>query len=136
VIHLGEIIEHIDPTRVTKALQMLRGCAKEKCCLVITTPNKRGIYNCWMTCSGKDSIEVAPLPNPVHGHGHIHLWAPDILNVTAAACGWNSPATTFYHGREGEKFDKPMPLKLKAALFLAERYPKMRGFFVSSFQRV
>ncbi len=53
VIHLGEIIEHLDPTSVVKALKRLRDCAKPKCCLVITTPNKRGLYNCWMTLRGK-----------------------------------------------------------------------------------
>jgi len=89
-----------------------------------------------MTFRGRDSIEVAPIPNPVHGHGHIHLWAADILSETATASGWNSPMTDFYHGREGEIFDKQMPLKLRVALLLAERYPKMRGFFVSSFRAV
>jgi len=136
VIHLGEIIEHLDPTAVVKALKMLRACAKPKCCLIITTPNKRGIYNCWMTLRGKDSIEVAPIPNPVHGYGHIHLWGADILAETAAACGWNGLSTSFYHGREGEKFDKKMPWKLRVVMFLAKRYPKMKGFFVSSFSAV
>ena len=136
IIHLGEIIEHIDPTRVAKALKMLRGCAKQKCCLIITTPNKRGLYNCWMTLRGKDSIEVAPIPNPVHGYGHIHLWGADILAETAAVCGWSSSSTSFYHGREGEKFDKRMPLTIRAIKFFAERYPNMRGFFVSSFRAV
>ena len=136
IIHLGEIIEHLDPTEVVKALKMLRGCAKPKCCLIITTPNKRGLYNCWMTFRGKDSMEVAPIPNPVHGYGHIHLLAADILAETAASCGWNSPATSFYHGREGEKSDKPMPLTIRGVKWFAGRYPKMRGFFVSSFRAV
>src|SRR5258708_16358300 len=93
VIHLGEIIEHIDPTAVAKALKMLRGCAKPKCCLIITTPNKRGLYNCWMTFRGKEKIEVAPIPDPLGGYDHIPLWAPDILAETARNYGWNSPMT-------------------------------------------
>src|SRR6267154_89925 len=148
VIHLGEIIEHIDPTAVAKALKVLRACAKPKCCLIITTPNKRGLYNCRMTLRWKGSIEIAPIPNPLHGYGHIHLWAPDVLNQTAEFCGWKSLDTSYYHGREAEMFERvrekwPRDLdSLKAYLSMrwiecaAERQPRKRGFFVSSFSPV
>jgi len=86
VIHLGEIIEHIDPTPLPKHEGAPR-MRQTKVCLIITTPNKRGLYNCRMTLRWKGSIEIAPIPNPLHGYGHIHLWAPDVLNQTAEFCG-------------------------------------------------
>jgi hypothetical protein len=138
VIHLGEIIEHLDPTAVVKALKMLRACVKPKCCLIITTPNKRSFYNCLMTLRARDKVEEAPLPNPVHGMPHIHLWAPDILEQTAKACGWQqcSPSS-YYDGKEGEKFARPgLSWSIWSSKIASRFWPRMKGFFVSSFSAV
>lgn len=142
VIFLGEIIEHLDPTVTASILKKLRGCAKARCCLIITTPNGAGLYNCWMTVTGGDVIQSPPLPNLVHGLPHIHLWSAHVLKQTAEAFGWRERETTFYHGREGERFERLRKkwISLRAQVlirgieFLSNRYPKARGCFVSSFE--
>jgi hypothetical protein len=99
-----------------------------------------------MTLRWKCSIEVAPIPNPLHGYGHIHLWAPDVLNQTAEFYGWTPHLTNYYHGREGEMFERVREkwpsdwdslkdyLSMRRIEYVAERKPRMRGFFVSSFR--
>ncbi len=142
IIFLGEIIEHLDPTTTASVLKKLRTCAKSKCCLIITTPNGAGLYNCWMTLTGKDVIQAPPLPNPIHGLPHIHLWSAPVLKQTAEAFGWRERETTFYHGREGEHFEKlrkrwislRSQVLMRGIEFLSNRYPKVRGCFVSSFE--
>lgn len=142
IIFLGEIIEHLDPSAVANFLNVLRNSAKPDCVLVITTPNATGLYNCWMTMTGKAPVQVAPIPNPVHGYGHIHLWSPAILNQTAEHFGWAPKEVRYYHGREAEMFARAKRkwagLKatffLRGIEFLANRKPTLRGFFVATYR--
>ncbi|MDB6064951.1 MAG: hypothetical protein JWR26_1159 [Pedosphaera sp.] len=141
VIMLGEIIEHLDPTRVTSILFKLRKLIKPGGVLIVTTPNGAGLYNCFMTLTGKALVVSPPIPYPVMGYGHIHLWTGNNLRETAEYCGWSFKDIQFYHGREGEMFASGraewMSFKtqvfLKGLKFLTDRYPKARGFYVAAF---
>ena len=142
VIVLGEVVEHMDPTQVARALRNLRKVAAPNCILVITTPNAAGVYNCYMTLRQKAPVQVAPIPNKTHGYGHIHLWSPSLLGETAEYAGWSDKDIRFYHGREGEMFErlKRQPFALKAQIIvrmlklIADRIPTQRGFFVAAFE--
>lgn len=141
VIFLGEIIEHINPTMVFDALRDLSGLAAPNSILVITTPNGSGLYNYYMTLRGKNNAVVPPIPDPVMGYGHIHLWSPSVLEKTARACGWKMNALHFYHGREGEMFcrAKHEKIGLRGRIFLNAlrlatwKFPQLKGFLVASF---
>lgn len=141
VIVLGEIIEHLDPTQVAGVLRNLRKLVKPGGLLLVTTPNGAGFYNWYMTVSGGDVVLSPPIPDPVMGHGHIHLWSERVLRETAAHCGWGLQDIRYYHGREGEKFAEMNArwLSLKSQVFLrtvkilANSFPKLRGFLVASF---
>jgi 2-polyprenyl-3-methyl-5-hydroxy-6-metoxy-1,4-benzoquinol methylase len=141
VITLGEIVEHLDPTLVATVLAKLRRIIDPGTVLVVTTPNASGLYNCYMTMSGGDAIQVAPIPNKTHGYGHIHLWSPKLLKETAEHFGWSMLGIEYYHGREGEKFsevrNKWVSLKaqilVRTVKLLGDRLPRLRGFFVAAF---
>jgi 2-polyprenyl-3-methyl-5-hydroxy-6-metoxy-1,4-benzoquinol methylase len=141
VILLGEIIEHLDPSRVMEVLRQFRKMIQPGGVLVITTPNGGSLYNCLMTLQEKDRVQVAPVPDPLTGVGHIHLWSGPVLRQTAEYVGWSFKNIKYYHGREGEKFvevrKKWGSLKTQVLLrgieFLANRTPRYRGFFVATF---
>lgn len=141
VVILGEIIEHLDPTCVMEVLRKLRKVVSPGGVLLITTPNAAGLYHCWMTLRDKDRVQVAPIPDPLHGLGHIHLWSGRILRQTAEHVGWAFNDICYYHGREGEKFaqarrtwgDLKGQVLLRAIEFLASRTPRYRGYFVATF---
>ena len=141
VILLGEIIEHLDPTRVAAVLARLRRLIRPEGVLIITTPNAGGLYNSYMTMTGARAVVDAPIPHRVMGYGHIHLWTGAVLRQTAEYCGWKFADIRFYHGREGEMFADARTrwISLKSQVFLktlkllAEKFPKLRGFLVASF---
>ena len=141
VIILGEIIEHLDPTVVTQALQTLRELIAEDGLLIITTPNAVGLYNSYMMMTDGDGIVLPPIPDSTMGFGHIHLWSAPVLERTANWCGFKKDALFFNHGREGEKFARArrewISLKsqvfLKAVELIGNMKPSLRGFFVASF---
>ena len=138
---LGEIIEHLDPSHVLEILRKLRAVVAPGGVLVVTTPNGAGLYNCLMTLRNRDQIQVAPIPTPLVGIGHIHLWSGPVLRETAEYAGWKFKDIQYYHGREAEKFARARRIwgGLKAQLllrgieFLANRTPNYRGFFVATF---
>jgi hypothetical protein len=144
VIILGEIIEHLDPTTVANLLKILRRAAKPNALLIVTTPNASGLYNCWMILTGKQRVQVAPIPDPVHGYGHIHLWSPVLLDQTAQHYGWKPQAVRFYHGRDGEMLDRirnkweglKSYLLLRILEITTKKWPKLKGFFVSAYKAV
>ena len=141
VVLLGEIIEHLDPTRAMEILGKLRKLVLPGGVLIVTTPNAGGLYNCYMTLRDKGPVQVAPIPDPMVGVGHIHLWSERTLRETAEYVGWSLKDIQYYHGREGEMFvgvrRKWLGFKAQILLrgieFLANRTPKLRGFFVASF---
>lgn len=141
VIVIGEVIEHLDPSVVGTVLAALRKAAKPDSVLIITTPNAASAYNCYMTFTGKDAVQVAPIPDAMMGFGHIHLWSYRLLVETAKHSGWNAKAVEFLHGREAEKFDEvrrpgtPWKSKLFVRMlkFVATRKASARGFFVATF---
>ena len=141
VIILGEVVEHMDPTQVARALRSIRKVAAPNAVLIITTPNAAGLYNCYMTLRQKDAVQVAPIPDKTHGYGHIHLWSPKLLRETAAHCGWTFLDARFYHGREGEKFEEikkawvglGAQINIRLLKILGDRFPHLRGFFVAAF---
>lgn len=141
VIFLGEIIEHLDPTRVAAALAKLCKMIQPGGLMIITTPNGAGLYNNVMIMLGHDLILHPVIPNPVTGYGHIHLWPMEQLRATAEHNGWKFKAGRYYHGRDAEKFDEVQAhwgslkhqILLRGIKFLANRYPKLRGFYVASF---
>jgi 2-polyprenyl-3-methyl-5-hydroxy-6-metoxy-1,4-benzoquinol methylase len=141
VIVLGEVVEHMDPTQVARALHNVRRVAAPNAVLIITTPNAAGLYNCYMTLKQKDAIQVAPISNKTHGYGHIHLWSLNLLRQTAEVCGWTFLDARFYHGREGEKFEEikkawvglGAQINIRLLKILADKNPRWRGFFVAAF---
>jgi 2-polyprenyl-3-methyl-5-hydroxy-6-metoxy-1,4-benzoquinol methylase len=141
VFILGEVIEHMDPTQVARLVSNLAKMASENAVLIITTPNAAGLYNCYMTFRQKDAIQVPPIPNPTHGYGHIHVWSPPILARTAEHFGWSFKRAEFYHGREGEMFDRldkkwgslSAQINMRLIKILADFKPSWRGFFVAVF---
>jgi hypothetical protein len=94
-----------------------------------------------MTMTEGDAIQLTPIPDETRGYGHIHLWSPKLLRQTAEYCGWTFKGVEYYHGREAEKFEEVRKawVSLKAQIlvrtvkFLGDRYPALRGFFVSAF---
>ena len=144
VIVVGEVIEHLDPSLVARALEKWRSAAKPGGVLIVTTPNGAGLYNCNMTLTGKDEVQVPPLPDEMMGFGHIHLWGFRLLDKTAAFFGWKARDVAYFHGREGEKYEeiKKPGVGLKSRLFIkvlkffTNRKPHLRGFFVASFVAV
>ena len=144
LIVLGEVVEHLDPTEVTKTLQELRKKINPGGLLLITTPNAIGIFNAVMAFFEKDSIIVAPIPDPMMGYAHIHLWSPRLLEQTANYCSFKRVYLEFYNGREDEKFAYDAKhfsswkhfIWLKFAEWISNRFPSRRGFFVASFKPV
>jgi 2-polyprenyl-3-methyl-5-hydroxy-6-metoxy-1,4-benzoquinol methylase len=141
VIVLGEVIEHLDPTQVARALAALRKLAGPGCVLVVTTPNSGGVYNCYMTMTQGAEVTVPPIPNPLHGYGHIHLWSPNTLRKTAEHFGWTVKAVEYYHGREAEAFARlnrhwdsfKGQVLMRGVKLAGDCFPKLRGFFVATF---
>lgn len=141
VVMLGEIIEHLDPTQVAKALSRLRKVVKTGGTLIITTPNGAGLYNNAMIMMKRDNILEPPIPDTVMGYPHIHLWPFSQLRPTAEHSGWTFKEISYYHGREGELFDISrcswgslrFQVMINAVKILANRYPWLRGFYVASF---
>jgi hypothetical protein len=135
VIFLGEIVEHLNPTDVVELLQKFRKSISPGGTLLITTPNAAGLYNCYITVRNKGRVQDPPIPMPLVGMGHIHLWSETLLRQTAEFAGWKFKEIKFYHGREGEIFEK-IPLfniSMRVIKFLADRKPRLRGFFVATF---
>lgn len=141
VFILGEVIEHMDPTKVARLLANLAKMASENAVLIITTPNAAGLYNCYMTFRQKDATQVPPIPNPTHGYGHIHVWNLPILARTAEHFGWSFRRAEYYHGREGEMFARinkqwsglTAQINMRFIKILAGFKPNWRGFFVAAF---
>jgi 2-polyprenyl-3-methyl-5-hydroxy-6-metoxy-1,4-benzoquinol methylase len=141
VIVVGEVIEHLDPSLVAKGLEKWRAAITPGGVLIITTPNGAGLYNCYMTLSGKVQVQDPPIPDDMMGFGHIHLWSSQLLAKTANHFGWALKNVSYFHGLEGEIFAtiKHPGTRWKSKLFaralklVVERKPHMRGFFVASF---
>jgi SAM-dependent methyltransferase len=145
VIILGEIIEHLDPTVVSRLLGKLRKLVKPGGLLVITTPNGGGLVNCFALMRDHDLVALhPPIRQADHdsmGYNHIHLWPVSQLRPTAEHYGWKLKNVAYYHGREGEYFDRSRrkwsSLKhqviVKALESIVNRRPKLRGFYVASF---
>ena len=144
VIMLGEIIEHLDPTQVAKALSKLRRVVKTGGLMIITTPNGAGLHNIAMILLRHDIVLHPPIPDVVMGYPHIHLWPLSQLQPTAEHFGWKFKNVSYYHGREGEMFCESAPqlggptyqLMINAIKFISNRYPVLRGFYVASFNAV
>ena len=144
VIMLGEIIEHLDPTQVAKALSKLRKVVKPGGLMMITTPNGAGLYNNAMIMLRHDLVLYPPIPDSVMGYPHIHLWPLTQLQPAAEHFGWKFKSVSYYHGREGEMFARSRrnwgslrhQLLINAIKFLTNRYPALRGFYVASFTAV
>lgn len=139
VILLGEMIEHVDPTVVVASLLSLRQLVDPSSLLIITTPNGSGFYNCMMGMGA--GVMAAPIPHPVMGYGHIHLWSPKLLDETARHCGWRPEWIEFYHGREAEQFAEINRrwVNLKGQIFMrltkliGDLKPARKGFFIAAY---
>lgn len=142
LVVLGEVIEHLDPTEVTKILQALRKKISPGGMLLITTPNAIGIFNAVMAFLEKENVVMAPIPDAMMGYAHIHLWSARLLEQTANYCGFKKVYLQFYSGREDEKFARDAEhfssfrhfVWLKFAKWISNRFPTRRGFFVASFK--
>lgn len=144
LIVLGEVIEHLDPTDVTKTLLALRKKINPGGMLLITTPNAVGIFNAVTAFFEKEQVIVAPIPDSMMGYSHIHLWSSRLLEQTASYCGFKKVYLEFYNGREDEKFARDAKhfssfkhfIWLKFAEWISNRFPSRRGFFVASFKPI
>ena len=141
LIILGEIIEHLDPTRVASILETLRGMVAPGGMLIVTTPNASGLYNNLMIMAGKESVLLPPIPEPDMGYGHIHLWPPQTLRQTGEVKGWKMTQVVFYHGRESEMRERFGRMgrfyfgrTMLAAIALLTRWKaRLKGFYVMGF---
>jgi 2-polyprenyl-3-methyl-5-hydroxy-6-metoxy-1,4-benzoquinol methylase len=140
LIVLGEIIEHLDPTTVAKAVAALRRKIAPSGHLLITTPNGGGIYNTLVIFLGRDT-QTSPIPDQTMGYGHIHLWTPTLLRQTLAHFGWKEIGIWFTHGKEAERFRAANrhwgsfrhQVMMKLIFVAANLCPRWRGFMVSTF---
>jgi 2-polyprenyl-3-methyl-5-hydroxy-6-metoxy-1,4-benzoquinol methylase len=141
VIILGEIIEHLDPTRTAKALKDLHLLSTPRTTLVVTTPNAISIKNVAYALDGRDA-QHPPVADRVMGYGHIHLWSHALLRKTMAALGWEPVDVAYFHGFEewdrqrvscGEGSLK-WRMVLRILYAVAERVPRWRGYFVSTWR--
>jgi Methyltransferase domain len=142
VIVLGEIIEHLDPTLVAKAVSHLKCKIGDHGRLLITTPNGAGIKNLFFTLIGR-AAEHPVIPQREMNYGHIHLWPPLQLEKTLQHYGWENRQTYFTHGFERWDFVKSNhhwgslrhQLMIKSLYFAAQLVPHWRGFMVSSWAK-
>jgi len=138
LIVLGEIIEHLDPTVVAKAVESLQKKITGRGRLLITTPNGAGIKNLFFTLIGRDT-EHPVIPNATMNYGHIHLWPPQQLEKTFQHYGWKNDKTYFTHGFERFAFCESNrhwgslrhQILTKTLYFAAQKFPRWRGFTVS-----
>ncbi len=139
LIVLGEIIEHLDPTTVAKAVAALRWKIAPSGHLLITTPNGGGIYGSLFTFLGRE-VQSPPIPDEAMGYGHIHLWTPALLRQTLAHFGWKEMGIWFTHGKEAERFSAANrhwgsfrhQVMMKLLFVAASLCPRWRGFMVST----
>jgi len=142
VIVLGELVEHLDPTAVARFLKALRVCVKPEGVLIVTTPNAAGLYNSLLTLLGREGVVAPPIPDSIMNYGHIHLWSAPVLARTAEHFGWRARQAFYFHGREGESFERSSKhwgslshqIMIQTVKFLATIKPKLRGFYVASFK--
>jgi 2-polyprenyl-3-methyl-5-hydroxy-6-metoxy-1,4-benzoquinol methylase len=141
LIVLGEIIEHLDPTLVAKAAEDLQKKITGRGRLLITTPNGAGIKNLFYTLIGRDS-EHPVIPNEAMNYGHIHIWPPQQLEQTLQHYGWKNDKTYFTHGFERWALSDSNhhwgslrhQLFTKGLYFMAQLFPRWRGFTVSTWR--
>lgn len=143
VVILGEIIEHLDPTIVGALFNRLKSVMKPGALMVITTPNGAGLVNCFaLMRDGEMIILHPPIPDELMGCLHIHLWPMIQLKPTAEHFGWQFKSVDYYHGRDGELFERSRKkwaslkhqITIKILEFITNRKPKLRGYYVAAFE--
>jgi 2-polyprenyl-3-methyl-5-hydroxy-6-metoxy-1,4-benzoquinol methylase len=141
LIILGEIIEHLDPTVVAKAVAVLRQKISQRGRLIVTTPNGAGIKNLFLTLIGRD-VQHPVVPDETMNYGHIHLWTPTLLDETMRHYGWENERTYFTHGFDRWDFHKTNrhwgslrhQILIKSLYAAAQLRRRWRGFLVSTWK--
>jgi 2-polyprenyl-3-methyl-5-hydroxy-6-metoxy-1,4-benzoquinol methylase len=139
LIILGEIIEHLDPTLVARALSHLRRLIAPHGMLLITTPNAHGLRNIASAALGR-AVEHPPIPDQTMGYGHIHLWSPPVLKQVLSYCGWVTMNERYTHGLDRFYVEQCRrhwiswrhQLLTRVTHLLSELRPKWRGFMIFS----
>ena len=141
LIILGEIIEHLDPTVVAKAVGDLRSRISGRGRMLVTTPNGAGIKNLVLTLIGRDPQQPV-VPDDTMNYGHIHLWSPSLLEQTMRHYGWENERTEFTHGFDEWDLHKcnrhwgslRHQLMIRTLHLAAQFRRRWRGFVVSTWK--
>lgn len=144
LIILGEIIEHLNPTVVAKALLDLRQLILPppgKGILLVTTPNRGSIREGVLTLLGH-ATQQPPILDKTMGYPHIHLWTQAELKQTMEHFGWQNEKAYYNHGKAAAIFagsnkawgSLKGQILTKCFHFAAQLRPQWRDYMVSTWK--